>query len=129
MRQREEGEREVERTMVGNINDLVLPYIEKLRDGHLNESQAMCLDMIESTLSNIISPFLQGIRAFDSRFTPSELRIAHLIKSGRVTKEIAKLLNVGTGTVDTHRKSIRQKLGLSNKKVNLQAYLHSLEDG
>jgi len=59
--------------------------------------------------------------------TPTESRVASLIRDGRTTKEIAAVMDVTTSSVDSHRKSIRKKLGLSNEKVNLQSHLRSID--
>jgi DNA-binding CsgD family transcriptional regulator len=84
------------------------------------------LDMIESGLNHIVSPFLQKLTGAYSRLTPTEIRVADMIRSGKTTKEIAGLLNVSEGTVEGHRNSIRKKLALDNKKTTLQSYLSSL---
>jgi len=39
------------------------------------------------------------------------------------TKEISELLYITEDTVQTHRKNIRKKLNISNKKVSLFRYL------
>jgi len=127
LRQREEHEKDMENTILGNVQKIILPYIEKLKAGHLGQAQKALLGIIESELKNAVSPFLQKLTAVYARFTPAEIQVADLVKSGKSTKEIAELLSIGTGTVDTHRKSIRSKLTLSNKKINLQTYLRSLE--
>ena len=102
------------------------PYIEKLRNTHLSDTQGTYVAIIESGLNEIISPFLQNMAAIYSRFTRTEIQVADLIKSGKSSKEIAELLTVSTGTVDTHRNNIRNKLGLRHKNINLQSHLLSL---
>ncbi len=44
--------------------------------------------------------------------TPAERRIIRLIANDKTSKEIADLLNCAVRTVDTHRESMSQKLGL-----------------
>ena len=92
----------------------------------MSDSQGTYVGIIESGLNEIISPFLQKLAATYSRFTRTEIQVANLIKSGKSSKEIAELLNVSTGTVETHRNNIRNKLGLRHKNINLQAHLLSL---
>lgn len=53
---------------------------------------------------------------FRERFklTQREKEILHLIKDGHLNKEIAGILNISQHTVETHRKKIHQKLGVSS---------------
>ena len=60
--------------------------------------------------------------------TPTEVHIADLIRSGKNSKAIAQMLGLSPSSVQWHRKNIREKLGLTNKKVNLQTYLASLAE-
>jgi DNA-binding CsgD family transcriptional regulator len=126
LRHREEDKWALENTIQANVRELVFPYIEKLRNTHLSDSQGTYLGIIESGLNEIISPFLRNMAATYSRFTRTEIQVANLIRSGASSKEIAELLNVSTGTVETHRNNIRNKLGLRHKDINLQAHLLSL---
>ncbi len=67
---------------------------------------------------------MNNIRQFD--LTPREFQVASLIKEGKTSKEIAQILGIEKGSIDTHRKNIRKKLGL-NRASNLQSHLHFLE--
>ncbi len=124
---RNQDKEELEKRILTNVKKLVIPYIEKMKAGRLTDGQVAYVDIIESNLNHIISPFLQKMAAVYSHFTPTEIQVAALIKEGKTTKEVASLLNMGTGTVNTHRSGIRTKLGLRNKDVNLCSYLLSLE--
>jgi PAS domain S-box-containing protein len=126
LRHRDEDKRALESTIITNVRELVFPFIEKIRNGRLSDNQYAYLDIIESGLNEIISPFLQKMTGAYARFTPMEIQVANLVKNGKTTKEIAELLNIGTATVDSHRNSIRGKLGLRNSRSNLQTHLLSL---
>jgi DNA-binding NarL/FixJ family response regulator len=56
-----------------------------------------------------------------------EMQLVDLIKQGKLTKEIAHLLNLSKRTIDTHRQNIRKKLGLQNTDTNLRSFLLSLD--
>jgi len=55
--------------------------------------------------------------------TPTEIRVAGLIRKGLSTKEISNNLDISPQTVMWHRKNIRKKLKLVNKGENLTMYL------
>ncbi len=59
-------------------------------------------------------------------FTHRELNIALLIVQGMTNKEMAKALNLAEGTVEWHRKNIRKKMDLKNKKASLMLHLLSI---
>ena len=58
------------------------------------------------------------------RLTKSEVQICQMIQSGSTSKDIADAMSISLETVQTHRKNIRKKLGLSRKGVNLYSYLN-----
>ena len=53
--------------------------------------------------------------------------LAHLVKEGRTSKQIAEIMNLSVKTIEDHRKSIRKKLGIHNLQVNLRTHLLSYE--
>jgi DNA-binding NarL/FixJ family response regulator len=84
--------------------------------------------MIGLIRMNLDEVFGASVPEFSSSFlffTPNELQVVNLIRKGKTTKDIAHLLNISTRTVEAYRNSIRKKLGLKNKKVNLRTYLSS----
>ena len=51
--------------------------------------------------------------------TPTELRVAALVRKGKTSKEVAELMDIRITTVQWHRRNIRKKLNLVNKSENL----------
>jgi DNA-binding CsgD family transcriptional regulator len=126
LKQRELDRVDLEQKVLGNIKELVFPYMEKLKNSQLTKNQKAILDLIESHLKDIVSPFLKRLSALSNILTPQELQIATLIKDGKSSKEIASMLNISLSTINFHRKNLRTKFGLSNKRANLRSYLLSL---
>ncbi|MBW2653433.1 MAG: PAS domain S-box protein [Deltaproteobacteria bacterium] len=125
LRKREEDKNIKKKKMLLNVRELVIPYIERMREAPLNERQEGCLDVIESTLNDIVSPFLHKLSLEFLNLTPSEIKVANLVKFGKTTKEIAHILNLSGKTIEFYRKSIRKKIGITNKNINLHTFLAS----
>lgn len=123
LRQREHDKDELEENVLSNIKQLVMPYIGKLKKSNIESRDADYINIIESNLKNIVSPFSNKLSSQYLHLTPMEIQIANLIKEGKTSKEIAEILNSSSGTVEFHRENIRHKLNLKNKKTNLRSYL------
>lgn len=126
LKQREEDRVELERNVLSNVREIVIPYIEELKKSLLNLGQAAMVETLEANLLNIVSPFLRNLTLTQFNLTAREFRVANLVKEGRTTKEISDMLNISSGAVNFHRNGIRKKLNLNAKKINLRSYLLSL---
>ena len=126
--QRAEREKEkIGADVVSNVQELILPYVEKLKNGHFSQEYKAYIEVLETNLSEICSPFLKNLSLQHAHISPMEVQVANLIKAGRSNKEIASILGVSLNTVMTHRYRLRSKLGLKQKKVNLRSFLNSIE--
>ena len=117
----------MEDNILANVRKLVKPYLEELRFQKLDERNRNLVEIIESRLEELTSPFLNRLTSLHKLLTPREIEVAVLVREGRTSKEIAELLTVSVSGVDFHRKKIRKKLGLANEKSNLRSYLLGLQ--
>ena len=115
-----------EKSVLENINMLVFPFINKLKYCSLSENQNTLLNIIENNLSEIIKPFTIHMMKNTINLSPSEIRIAKMVKDGNTAKEIALILHISHNTVREHKSHIRRKLRLKRKKVNLKNHLQSI---
>jgi len=127
LKRRDEDKIEIEKKILLNIKELAVPYLEKLKLSGLDEKQKTYLSILESNLNQILSSFPHRLTSEFLNLTSTEIRVADLLRQDKTTKEISELLNSTPRTIAFHRNSIRQKLGIRNKKANLKAYLLSLE--
>jgi len=126
LKSREEDKAELEEKVLFNVRELVAPYVEKLKKSGLDDKQKGYTNILESNLDGITAPFSQRLSSRYLKLTPTEIQVANLIKHGKTTKEIAEFLNLSSQTIEFHRKNIREKIGIKNKRANLRTHLLSL---
>lgn len=105
-----------------NIEQMVFPMIDILRNTDLDKKQLSVLDVIANYLNSMMDPFARMINS-QGDFTKRELQIAGLVRQGKTAKEIANILFLSKNTVDFHKANIRKKLGICNTGNDLQKYL------
>lgn len=110
-----------------HIRNQLLPEVKHRLLELQDPSLKLCLELVQSSMQNLLS----GERGMNQNLldvlTPSEMQVAEFIRSGMSSQEIANTLNVARKTVENHRNSLRNKLGIKNRGVNLRNYLVSLE--
>lgn len=126
IKHRENDKLELERNVLTNVKELVLPYVEKLKGVPLKPRNKTLVEIIENHLKDIISPLLQKFSNAQIILTPQEIKVVALIKDGKSSKEIADVMNISETTVNFHRKNLRKKFGLTNRQMNLRSYLISM---
>jgi PAS domain S-box-containing protein len=126
LKQREADKIELEEKVLLNINQLIIPYLGKLKRRKLDAKQKAHVEILESNLNEIVSPFTRSLSSKFLRLSHTELEVSNLIRQGKNTKEIAEIMNLAESTIDFHRNNIREKLGVKNKKISLKTYLLSL---
>ncbi|WP_051617059.1 LuxR C-terminal-related transcriptional regulator [Desulfonatronovibrio hydrogenovorans] len=119
----EESRKEHLSKISANIDKILLPSLARIRNEQNAPVRESYIDLFEDQLFKLAE---QTGRKSDPRLlklTPAEMRICKFIQAGKSSKEIAEALNISVGTVNTHRKNIRKKIGLHGKNSNLFTYL------
>lgn len=126
--QREIEKKSIEQTMVVNLKRYVFPYLEELDRLKIADDVKSCVNIIRTNIEQLISPVSKRLRGAYLDLTPTEIKVADLIRQHKSTKSIARKLNTSPSTVEKHRNKIRKKLNILHKKVNLNTYLNSLAE-
>ncbi len=123
---RTEDQERAEELIRLNLKELIDPYLERLGNSGLRERQKQLLEVIRMNLDDVVGSSLPEFSDKYYLFSPNELQVVNLIRKGKTSKEMAGLLNLSVRTIESYRKSIRGKLNLRNKKINLKIYLNSI---
>jgi FixJ family two-component response regulator len=127
LRTQEEDKNQLCASIIANTRQFILPYVDKLRGCHLDQTQRLYLDILESNIKEISSPLITKLSQKYPDLTHMEMQIAGLIKSGKRNKEMAEILGVSINTIMTHRHHLRKKLDLQKDNSNLRSYLQSID--
>ena len=127
LKKREKDKTEIEENVMTNVKELIAPYFDKINETKLDDHQKTLLNILESNLNEIVSPFTRKLSLKYLSLTPKEITIVNMIKIGYPSKKIAKIMKISPRTVDTHRKNIRSKIGLGKKRANLRSHLLAYE--
>lgn len=117
-------DKEVE--IAAQIENTILPSILTIKDAAKNnDSLELEIEILVFQVKGLIKSLTSGDDSVN-QLTPAEMRVAVMIKHGITSNEIAKNLFISESTVKTHRKNIRNKLNLQNKKLNLASSLDKI---
>jgi PAS domain S-box-containing protein len=105
------------------IEALVLPALHKIEREPSADLRNTYVALLREQLIHLTKGFGHELDARFLRLTRTELKICRLIQSGHSTKDIAAEMNLSVETVQSHRKNIRQKLGIKGRKIGLHAAL------
>lgn len=126
LKRRDEEKSDFEEKVRVNIDQMVIPYVEKLRSTDLDSTQKTVVDILSTSIGEVTSSFSHTLSTKFRSLTPKEIQVANLIKQGQTTREIARMLNISKRTIDAHRNHIREKLALKKRGGNLRTHLLSI---
>lgn len=124
----DEKKEKLKDNIMASITELVKPYIQKLKETNLSQTQKTYVENAESALDRLTSPFAKALSSKFYNLTPTELKIAAMVKDGQSSADIGRAFSISENAVSFHRKSIRRKFNISNKKVNLATFLEQFEE-
>jgi len=120
----EEEKQEIYRDIKTNVEKILMPILHSLAL-QLRPAQTKYVEMLQTNLEEITSPFISQLSVSYHSMTPTEIAISNMIRNGMRTKEIADMRGVSEATINRHREKIRRKLKITNRDVNLVTFLQS----
>ena len=116
----EVGKNNIKNEISTNVNGILLPILEKIK---IKKGKSKYLNLLGYHLKKITSSFGHKITERQFKLTPREIEICSMIKGNLTSKEISTILNLSPQTIEKHRKNIRKKLRIPDKKTKLTAFL------
>jgi len=120
----EQEKQEIYRDININVEKILKPILQALVL-QLPPAQKKYVEMLQTNLEEITSPFISRLSLSYHSMTPTEIAICNMIRIGMRTKEIAEMRGVSQATINRHREKIRRKLKITNQDVNLATLLQS----
>ena len=120
----EQEKQEIHRDIRTNVEKILMPILHALAV-QLSPAQIKYVEMLQTNLEEITSPFISQLSLSYHSLTPTEIAICNMIRNGMRTKEIAETRGVSEATINRHREKIRHKLKITNQDVNLATFLQS----
>ncbi|WP_029896574.1 helix-turn-helix domain-containing protein [Desulfohalovibrio reitneri] len=121
-----EAERDFRRDLAGRVEREVLPVIRRIVDEPDRSRRAGYRRALTDSLLGLAQG---GSTSLDARLlclTPAEIDVCRLVQGGASSREAARELGVTFDTIQTHRRSIRRKLGLRGTPTSLCAFLKTI---
>ena len=120
----EQEKQEIHKDITMNVEKVLMPILHALAQ-QLSPAQSNYVDILQTNLEDITSPFISQLSHSYHSMTPTEIAICNLIRNGMRTKEIADIRCVSEATIHRHREKIRRKLNIVNRDINLATFLQS----
>lgn len=108
------------------ITSDLMPILHKIRSAPSPEVRDGYIDFLGELLASLTRGTGPQMDFALHRLSKTEMKICNFILAGFSSKEICATMNLAFDTVQTHRKNIRRKLGLSGSAgISLHGYLNS----
>lgn len=127
--QREQDRTELEERVIGNVEQLIEPTLDRLSKALRHRPERLDLEALRINLREIVGPFAQRLRTINDGADPltrRETEVANLVRLGKTSDEIAEALHISASSVAFHRANVRRKLGIPKRGPHLATHLASL---
>lgn len=122
----EDEKKTIKDTIATNVDKILMPTLYML-ESEVPVKQKAYVELLKGSLQEIASPLIDRLTRDYLNLTPIETQVCNMIRRGLTTKEIAGIRHVAPATVRGQRESIRRKLGLLRRSVNLTTFLQTYE--
>jgi PAS domain-containing protein len=129
LEQREHDRAELEERVVGNVEQLIEPALDRLSRALTHRHERLELEALRVNLREIVGPFaqrLKDVKGDGLPLTRRETDVANLVRLGKTSDQIAGVLHISRSSVAFHRANIRRKLGIPKRGPHLGTHLASL---
>ncbi|WP_045212925.1 LuxR C-terminal-related transcriptional regulator [Desulfonatronovibrio magnus] len=121
----EHSKEELLNSIAENLENSLLPALTKIKSAESQQVRNSYIDIFEDQLLKMMGNTGVKNNPLLLTLTPSEMKVCHFIQAGKSSKEVAEALNLSVGTINTHRKNIRKKVGLTGSDKSLFQYLQN----
>lgn len=115
--------RQDQKDLVHHIEVNLLPILKKMSREPELKLRNYYQEFLARELISLTDGFVLEMDQDMLKLTPTEMEVCKYIQSGLSSKEIAELMHSALDTIQTHRKNIRNKMGLKGQKTPLCTYL------
>ncbi len=114
----------IKEAIMANVDKIIMPILHAL-ESEVEPERKGYIRLLRRNLEEITSPLVNRLSRRFLKLTPAELKTCNMIRMGLSTKEIADIRHVSPATVSRQRESIRQKLAITGRNVNLVTFLQT----
>lgn len=125
---REKDKSKIEDEILYSINMQVFPLLNKIKSTQDTASSQAFLELLEKVLKDITSPLNRKLLFIYKKLSAREIETVNLIRMGKSTKEMAEILHLSEAAIKFHRKNIRKKLELRDRRTSLYSFLSSIKE-
>ncbi len=112
-----------QKDLVHHIEVNLLPILKKMSKEPELKLRNYYQEFLARELISLTDGFALEMDQDMLKLTPTEMEVCKYIQSGLSSKEIAGLMHSALDTIQTHRKNIRNKMGLKGQKTPLCTFL------